>query len=69
VWSTFDPHSTQYIAAGKLTEMIAELDPPLGTRNLPHQSSTDIQNIIMSVDIPNHNGKVHFYETLHALAG
>jgi len=69
VWASLDPNSTHYISAGKLTDVIAELDPPLGTRDLPHHMSTDIQNIIMSVDIPNHNGLVHFYETLHALAG
>lgn len=69
VWSRLDPYSTYYIHAAKLTTVVAELDPPLGTRNVPRSTKTDIQNIIMACDIPNHDGKVHFYETLHALAG
>ena len=56
VWSQLDPSQTYYIAAGKLTHLIAELDAPLGVRDLDRATKSDIQNIIMSCDIPNHNG-------------
>jgi len=68
VWSKLDPFATYYISAAKLQYLVAELDPPLGTKG-SGTGKTEIQSIIMSVDIPNHNGKIHFLETLHALAG
>mmetsp|Transcript_3541 Transcript_3541/g.12709 ORF Transcript_3541/g.12709 Transcript_3541/m.12709 type:complete len:1714 (-) Transcript_3541:989-6130(-) len=68
VWSKLDPFASYYISAAKLQYLVAELDPPLGTKG-SGTGKTEIQSIIMSVDIPNHNGKIHFLETLHALAG
>jgi len=68
VWAKLDPLATYYVSAAKLQVMVAELDPPLGTKG-SGTGKTEIQSIIMSVDIPNHNGKIHFLETLHALAG
>jgi hypothetical protein len=56
VWSALDPAQTYYITAAKLTSVIAELDAPLGVRNIESATKSDIQNIIMSCDIPNHNG-------------
>jgi len=67
-WSKLDPHATYYISAAELQVMVASLDPPMGTKG-SGTGKSEIQSIIMSVDIPNHNGKIHFLETLHALAG
>ncbi|KAK3250718.1 Caveolin-2 [Cymbomonas tetramitiformis] len=69
VWSILDPRGTEYIPANKLFQVIGNLEHPFGVRGKPDFSKADIQNIIMSIDIPNHNGRVHFYETVHALAG
>jgi len=69
VWSALDPHATYYIPASKLQLIVQELDPPLGIAGAGKRGKTDIQQIIMSVDIPNHDGTIHFLETLHALAG
>jgi len=69
VWSALDPHATYYIPASKLQLIVSELDPPLGIAGAGKRGKTDIQQIIMSVDIPNHDGTIHFLETLHALAG
>eukprot|EP00803_Ostreobium_quekettii_P004182 evm.model.scf_87.7 EVM.evm.TU.scf_87.7 scf_87:110745-119200(-) len=68
VWSDLDPHATNYIPAVKLSTLLSELEPPLGVRGTA-AGTAEIQSIIMSVDIPNRNNKVHFLETLHALAG
>mmetsp|Transcript_6417 Transcript_6417/g.22602 ORF Transcript_6417/g.22602 Transcript_6417/m.22602 type:complete len:1664 (+) Transcript_6417:339-5330(+) len=68
VWSKLDPSATYYVAASKLQFMLAELDPPLGIRG-SGLGKTTIQQIIMDVDIPNHGGRIHFLETLHALSG
>eukprot|EP00899_Mesostigma_viride_P019380 jgi/Mesvir1/27443/Mv07229-RA.2 len=68
VWSILDPRATYYISTRQLQDLIRELDPPLGTRGIK-VSTSDVQRIIMSVDIPEHRGRVHFLEVLHALAG
>jgi len=68
VWSKLDPGASYYISAAKLQYLVSELDPPLGTKG-SGCGKTEIQTIIMSVDIPNHQGAIHFLETLHALAG
>jgi len=68
-WAELDPHATNYIAAVQLAALVAELDPPLGVSR-EDGARAKLQSIMMSVDIPVHsNGKVHFIETLHALAG
>jgi len=69
VWSQLDPHATYYISASKLQLIVSELEPPLGIGAGSKRGKTEIQQIIMSVDIPNHDGTIHFLETLHALAG
>jgi hypothetical protein len=69
VWSRLDPYATYYISASKLQLIIQALDPPLGIFGMSRHGRSSIQQIIMSVDIPNHDGSIHFLETLHALAG
>lgn len=68
MWSELDPDATNFIPTIKLSTLISEIDPPLGVRGTSG-GPVAIQNIIMSVDIPNRNNTVHFLETLHALGG
>jgi len=69
VWAKHaDQFSCYYMPASKLQNIVGELDPPLGIRG-SGLGKTEIQSIIMSVDIPNHSGRIHFLETLHALSG
>jgi len=70
IWMQLDPYATYYISASKLQLVVQALDPPLGIMGLDRRrGKSDTQQIIMSVDIPNHDGSIHFLETLHALAG
>jgi Ion transport protein/Voltage-dependent L-type calcium channel, IQ-associated len=72
VWSQLDPRCTMYIPTAKLSRLLEFVEPPLGVAGMPHVQ-LEVQNVIMSVDIPNRSFKgkpqVHFLETLHALAG
>mmetsp|Transcript_11321 Transcript_11321/g.26831 ORF Transcript_11321/g.26831 Transcript_11321/m.26831 type:complete len:1216 (+) Transcript_11321:1-3648(+) len=67
-WSDLDPQANCFIPVSKLSNLISELEPPLGVKGVVHTKS-EVQNIIMTVDIPNRGGNVHFLETLHALSG
>ena len=75
-WSHLDPRATLFIPTEKLSRLLEHIEPPLGVAGLPH-AQLEIQNVIMSVEIPNRNLRgahqrgphVHFLETLHALAG
>ena len=70
VWMRLDPRATYYIPAEKLPRVIGAMDHPVGTRGLSkHEAKTKCMHVIMTVDIPNHDGKIHFLETLHALTG
>lgn len=68
VWADLDPDANYFIPVSKLSNLISELEPPLGVKGVTHTKS-EVQNIIMTVDIPNRSGHVHFLETLHALSG
>eukprot|EP00951_Prasinocladus_malaysianus_P000337 scaffold2539_cov43-Prasinocladus_malaysianus.AAC.1 len=67
-WADLDPEANYFIPVQKLSNLISELEPPLGVKGVVHTKS-EVQNIIMTVDIPNRAGNVHFLETLHALSG
>jgi Ion transport protein len=72
VWGQLDKKCTMFIPTARLSKLIEMLDHPLGVAGLMHPQ-LEVQNIIMSVDIPNRMYKgsphVHFMEVLHALAG
>ena len=70
VWMRLDPRATYYIPAEKLPRVIGAMDHPVGTRGLSkREAKTKCMHVIMTVDIPNHDCKIHFLETLHALTG
>ena len=61
------------MATPLLPHLLADVDPPLGVRGLTYEDdhktfSGRIRNIIQATYIPDHQGKMHFVEVLHALA-
>ncbi|XP_046661373.1 sodium channel protein 60E-like [Homalodisca vitripennis] len=60
-WSKFDPHATQFIRFGQLSDFIASLDPPLG---IPKPNIV----ALVSFNLPIARGnKIHCLDILHAL--
>ena len=60
VWANFDPDATYWIPAASLAYLIQRLEPPLGTLGLSWNRS-DVQSIVMSLDIPEHGGRVRIF--------
>lgn len=57
----FDPHATQFIRFGQLSDFIASLDPPLG---IPKPNTV----ALVSFNLPIAKGnKIHCLDILHAL--
>ncbi|KAG5893248.1 hypothetical protein JTB14_013408 [Gonioctena quinquepunctata] len=60
-WSKYDPHATQFIRFGQLSDFIASLDPPLGISK-PNTVA------LVSFNLPIARGnKIHCLDILHAL--
>ncbi|KAL9916057.1 na channel protein 60E isoform 2-T2 [Glossina fuscipes fuscipes] len=60
-WSKYDPHATQFIHFGQLSDFIASLDPPLGIGK-PNTVA------LVSFNLPISRGnKIHCLDILHAL--
>ena len=68
VWGQLDPRGTYYVSASKLSHIISQVDPPLGVRGTKNDKAST-QAIVLCIDVPEHDGRIHFLETLHALAG
>ena len=66
-WSTFDPHATYWIPSASLEFLLATIEPPMGVMGMDNMKPK-IQALVMTTVIPEHNGKIHFLETLHALS-
>ena len=66
-WKVFDPKATHYIDAERIGELIEMLDPPLGIFGEDTSKGTD--GILTQLHIVIRAKKIHFLETLHALAG
>ena len=64
-----DPQATWYIPTSKLPILLQELSPPLGTRGTTANGIAEILAVILSLDIPDRDSRVHFLETLHCLMG
>ena len=70
VWSRLDPKATYYIPATKLERLVMSIQRPLGVKGMNAAALRQrCQEIIMSVEIPNRKGELHFLEVLHALSG
>lgn len=61
VWEKYDPYATQFVRLDQLTDLLAELDPPLGQAK-PNDMA------ITSFNLPIIKGElVHCLDVLHAL--
>jgi len=67
-WEELDVHGTGYIDAPSLTALLLAIPSPMGVKGQDHVAMR-IQEIVQSVNIPFRNNRIHFLETLHALAG
>eukprot|EP00818_Percolomonas_sp_WS_P004657 CAMPEP_0117436504 /NCGR_PEP_ID=MMETSP0759-20121206/1040_1 /TAXON_ID=63605 /ORGANISM="Percolomonas cosmopolitus, Strain WS" /LENGTH=1762 /DNA_ID=CAMNT_0005228103 /DNA_START=105 /DNA_END=5393 /DNA_ORIENTATION=- len=66
IWSEFDPKATYLIRTEFLKNLLQRVGPPLG---LPVDCTrADLIRKLVSLDIPEHQGKIHFIETLIPLA-
>ena len=65
-WRDFDPKATHYIDAELIGELIERLDPPLGIKGEESTKGTD--GILTQLHIVIRARRIHFLETLHALA-
>ena len=66
-WKTLDPNATHYIDAEQIIDLVEMLDPPLGVKGDGEKTGTD--GILTQLHIVIRARKIHFLETLHALAG
>ncbi len=67
-WETLDTQGTGFIGAHQLTTLLEAVPPPLGVLGLDYPSKRVLDKVL-EVDVAMHDMKVHFLETLHALAG
>jgi len=66
IWSTFDPKATYSIPTEQLKNLLQRVGAPLG---LPVDCSrAELIRKLVSLDIPEHQGRIHFIETLIPLA-
>ena len=66
-WKELDPKATHYIDAEQIGELVEMLEPPLGVKGSKDGAGTD--GILTQLHIVIRAKKIHFLETLHALAG
>lgn len=68
VWEELDYHGTGYIDASDMTFLLMRVDWPMGVKGIknPHLK---INDIVQRLVIPLRNKRIHFLETMHALAG
>jgi len=67
-WTILDPDFKQCIETHQLSELLCNLQPPLGFKGIdidPHVVDSFIEK---QVQVPDEEGKVHFVETLVALS-
>ncbi len=67
-WETLDSSGSGLINVHQLTSLLEAVPAPLGVRGLDFAPKR-VMDMLMQVDVPMHNLRVHFIETLHALAG
>lgn len=66
IWSEMDPKATYMIKTSLLKNLLQRVGPPLG---LPADCSrAELIRKLVSLDIPEHQGNIHFIETLIPLA-
>mmetsp|Transcript_19340 Transcript_19340/g.63041 ORF Transcript_19340/g.63041 Transcript_19340/m.63041 type:complete len:1899 (-) Transcript_19340:223-5919(-) len=74
IWLRWDPEGTFTIPSHSLFAVLQSLSKPLGKMNLGHNgyvegtSRAELLNWMAELDIPDHDGVVHFMEVLTALS-
>jgi hypothetical protein len=51
-WSVFDPDGTSFITVVQLTQLIIELNPPLGINSTQNASTLKLMAVVKDLDIP-----------------
>ena len=70
-WMQLDPEGTHFIPATNLPRLLTRmLQPPLGVdiHNTPHGPAVAILHRLQDAWLPVRDGKIHFHETIFALA-
>ncbi|GFH11377.1 EF-hand domain-containing protein [Haematococcus lacustris] len=67
-WEKLDEYGDGFIDVWELTSLLSAVPPPMGVKGMD-QTALRVQQIVLDVDIPLRNCRVHFLECLHALAG
>ena len=65
-WSTFDPEATMLVPTSVLPRLLSMLRPPLGISR--RYNRTDVLHKTGQYQITDHDGQIHFFETLIPLA-
>ncbi|GAX83896.1 hypothetical protein CEUSTIGMA_g11321.t1, partial [Chlamydomonas eustigma] len=67
-WEELDVEGSGFIDANNMTTLLQAVPTPMGVKGRDRHSKC-IQDIVMSIQVPLRNQRIHFLETLHALAG
>src|SRR5690606_25429731 len=65
-WTAYDPHATHVIPTGRLKSLLKDIGEPLALKK--NCDRGEFIRLLVSLDIPEHQGQVHFVETLIPLA-
>lgn len=73
IWSKYDPGATRFIPVANMVNVLLELNYPLGLKNTPGVKHSltlrkRARGLLIEMEIPEHEGRVHFHEALTALA-
>ncbi|KPI83192.1 putative calcium channel protein [Leptomonas seymouri] len=66
LWSKRDPNGTMWLASTALPELLEELRLPLGVSD--RRNRVEVMQLLREYNIPDHNGRVYYYEVLMPLA-
>jgi len=69
VWRLYDPTGTFSTATHNILAIISQLEPPLGVKGVsPPPTRSDLLRVVQRLNLPDHNGMIHFNETLTHLS-
>jgi hypothetical protein len=66
LWSKRDPNGTMWLDSSALPELLEELRLPLGVSD--RHNRIEMMQLLREYNIPDHNGRVYYYEVLMPLA-
>jgi len=69
LWLRYDPKGTFAIPSYQLLPLVSQLSAPLGLGGKkPAASRAQLLRFMRRIDVPDHNGQIHFMETITAMA-